>query len=102
MGETREKEGRCDASVYALVRVQGDDVMARSFWAVGEDGRRLAIVIYTQYADLATGDSRTREKAVSAAMYATDYGVTVKRLDKGTYQIGKTGEILRSNDPDAP
>ncbi len=76
--------------------------MARSFWAVGEDGRRLAIIIYTQYADLGTGDSRTREKAASAAMYTTDYGVTVKRLKRGTYQIEKTGEILRSDDPNAP
>ncbi len=76
--------------------------MARSFWAVGEDGRRLALIIYTQDADLATGDSRTREQAASAARYTTDYGVTVKRLDKGTYQIEKTGEILRSDDPNAP
>ena len=76
--------------------------MARSFWAVGKDGRCLALIIYTQDADLATGDSRTREKVASTAMYTTDYGVTVKRLKKGTYQIEKTGEILRSNDPNAP
>ena len=76
--------------------------MARSFWVVGKDGRRLALIIYTQDADLATGDSRTREQAASAAMYTTDYGVTVKRLDKGTYQIEKTGEILRCDDPNVP
>ena len=76
--------------------------MARCFWAVGEDGRRLALIIYTGNADLTTLDTKAREKAASAAMYTTDYGVAVKRLGKGTYQIEKTGEILRSDDPGAP
>ena len=76
--------------------------MARSIWVVGEDGRRLAIILYNQDASLATRDRRTREKAASEAMYSTDYGVTVKRLEKGKYQIEKTGEILRSDDPNAP
>ena len=76
--------------------------MARSFWAVGEDGRRLALIIYTGNADLTTLDTKARENAASAAMYTTDYGVAVKRLGKGKYRIETTGEILRSDDPNAP
>ncbi len=72
--------------------------MAKSFWAFGEDGRRVAIFIYTRSADVTTRDSSAREIVDSAGVYKTDGGLTVNRLDRGKYQIVQTGEMLRSDD----
>ena len=76
--------------------------MERSFWAYGEDGRRVGITGYPQYADMSTRDSETHETAENMSVYRTDEGLTVNVVEKGKYQVVQTGEILRSDDPNAP
>lgn len=94
--------GHVALSVYALHHAQGDDVIAKSFWAFGEDGRRIESFIYTRSADVTTRDSSPREIGDSAGVYKTDGGLTVDRLEQGEYQIVQTGEMLRSDALKAP
>ena len=72
-----------------------------SFEATGEDGGKRVIHIFTAILDAGTrGDPNAEIPGLRSLK--TDDGETVNRLEKRKYQVVATGEILRSDDPDAP
>ena len=72
-----------------------------SFVAVSEDGAERTIHIFTDILDARTFNDPHAELP-GLRQLRTERGDAVNRLDKGKYQIVVTGEILRSEDPDAP
>lgn len=72
-----------------------------SFLAYHKDGRCVNLNIYTDMINAGTFDN---PKAVIPGLkeIKTDDGLSVNRLDKGKYQIVITGEVLTSDDPNAP
>ncbi|WAC08899.1 MAG: hypothetical protein OS130_06880 [Thermodesulfobacteriota bacterium] len=63
------------------------------FLAVGDDGRRYTVYVYTDFIE--TGEN---QKTVVEGLkeLRTSDGLTINRLKKGEYQIEQTGVILRT------
>ena len=72
-----------------------------SFVAVGEDGTERTVHMFTDILDAGTRADPHRELPGLRALQTED-GEAVNRVDKGKYEIVVTGEVLRSDDPDAP
>lgn len=72
-----------------------------SFSAVGEDGRTETIHVFVDVLDAGTrADPNAGIEGLK--LLRTDTGDAVNRLEKGEYEVVATGEILRSDDPNAP
>lgn len=72
-----------------------------SFVAVGEDGMEHTIHITSEIAGMGTRGNPNAERKGMKQLRTQD-GDAVNRLGKGKYEIVMTGEILQSDDPDAP
>ena len=72
-----------------------------SFVAVDNEGNEYTIHVYTKILDASTMGNLGAEKE-GEEILITDEGLSVNRLKKGEYQIVQTGEIIYSDDPDAP
>ena len=72
-----------------------------SFMAVGDDGRRYIINIYTHFIKAGTFDD---PNAVLEGMkeFRTSNGMAVNQIEKGKYKIVQTGVNVTSDDVDAP
>ena len=72
-----------------------------SFRCQKDDGQEVVIDIYQDIIDAATRDQPTAEIGGPKSLRTQD-GLTVNRLEKGRYEIVQTGEVLTSDDPNAP
>jgi hypothetical protein len=71
------------------------------FIAVDENGRRYTILIYTNLIKAGTFENPSMEVDGMNEL-KTFEGMAVNRLEKGKYQIVKSGIIVHSDSPDAP
>jgi hypothetical protein len=72
-----------------------------SFMALGDDGRRYIIYIYTHFSNAGTfADPNAVHEGMKE--FRTSNGMAVNRTEKGKYKIVQTGVILISDDVDAP
>ena len=71
------------------------------FIATDENGRRYTILIFTNIIKAGTFENPSMEVEGMKEL-RTFEGMTVNRLEKGKYQIVKTGIIVQSDSPDAP
>lgn len=72
-----------------------------TFRARGADGREHTVLVVTDYLRGGTYDDPHAVVEGPKAL-RTAAGAAVERLGKGEYRIVDTGEILRSDAPDAP
>jgi len=72
-----------------------------SFLAMGDDGYRYTIYIYTHFIDAGTLEN---PKAVLQGIkeFRTSNGLAVNWIKKGKYEIVQTNVVLSSDDVDAP
>ena len=71
------------------------------FVAEGADGRKQPIEIHTLFHAAGTGDDPTALVRGTSEL-RTPEGLRVNRIAQGEYQIVQTGELLRSDDQNAP
>ncbi len=72
-----------------------------SFVAQAEDGSDRLMHVWTKIHDVGTfADPEAELRGLQELR--TEDGQAVERLDKGKYQVVATGEILVSDDPEAP
>jgi hypothetical protein len=71
------------------------------FIATDENGRRYTILIFTNLVKAGTVENPSMEVEGMKEL-KTFEGMTVNRLEKGKYQIVKTGIIVQSDSADAP
>ena len=72
-----------------------------SFVATSEDGEEYTIHEFTKFIDVGTRRDPTRQIRGLRELRTED-GRAVNHLEKGRYEIVQTGQILMSDDPDAP
>lgn len=66
------------------------------------EGRPVVIEEYVDLVDVGTPDDPNATIEGMKELLTADEGWRVNRLDTGRYQIVQTGEVLTSDDPDAP
>ncbi len=66
-----------------------------------DDGRQETLIYYRDFIPTPTGDD-PNGMVEGVPAYRTRRGQDLTRLEKGVYQFQETGEILRSDDPNAP
>jgi hypothetical protein len=71
------------------------------FIATDENGRRYTILIFTNLVKAGTVENPSMEVEGMKEL-KTFEGMAVNRLEKGKYQIVKTGIIVQSDSTDAP
>ncbi len=72
-----------------------------TFVAKDKNGADQSLYIFTEFID--ASDSDDPYAKIEAKKYLeTENGLKVNRLEKGKYQIVASGEILHSDDPNAP
>ena len=71
------------------------------FIATDENGRRYTILIFTNLVKAGTVENPSMEVEGMKEL-KTFEGMAVNRLEKGKYQIVKTGIIVQSDSADAP
>jgi hypothetical protein len=71
------------------------------FIATDEKGRRYTILIYMNIMKAGTLENPSEEVEEMEEL-KTFEGMAVNRLEKGKYQIVKSGIIVHSDSPDAP
>ena len=71
-----------------------------SFVAVGENGVERTIHVFTGIHDVGHWED-PHAKLTGLTHFRTASGDEVNRLAKGEYQVVVTGEVLRSDDPNA-
>jgi len=72
-----------------------------SFRAVDEEGNEHTLDIWTTMIETPTrGDPDARIEGLKELR--TEDGLAVNRMEKGKYQVVQTGQILRSQDREAP
>jgi hypothetical protein len=73
----------------------------QSFPAVDEHGASHTLNVFVEILDARTfGNPHGEVEGIKSIR--TQDGMAVNRLDKGSYQIVSTGQILSSDDPGAP
>ena len=72
-----------------------------SFNARTDDGQTIELMVHQDEIDAGTMDNPSAKIPGQKIILTVD-GASVNHLDKGKYQIVQTGEILSSNDPNAP
>jgi len=72
-----------------------------SFVAVDEAGNEHIIEIWTEMIETLTrGDPNAEIEGLKELR--TEDGLAVNRIEKGKYEVVQTGQVLRSQHPDAP
>lgn len=66
-----------------------------------DSGNEYALQAHRPLLDASTLDGRDAVYGLIDVFQTSD-GASVRRIDKGVYQIEATGAILRSDDPTAP
>ena len=72
-----------------------------SFDAVDDDAKTHALHVFVEIIDAGTLDDPNAE-VEGIKRIRTDSGDDVNRLEQGRYKVVATGQILRSDDPNAP
>ena len=72
-----------------------------SFVATDDAGNEYTVDIYTEIIDAGSHD-QAGEVLEGIKRLCTEDGMAVNRIKKGIYQVVITGEIIKSDDPDAP
>ena len=71
-----------------------------SFTAKDEDGNEYELHIYTTFVKWGTFSGQKSEEGDQYIQ--TSGGGSVNRIEKGKYQLVRTGRMLTSDDPNAP